>query len=88
MQGHLVLKEGDRNTKFFHITADAHKRCNNFDQLLIQDESISEPQRIMNEIMEFFKKTLHWDERVEVCKQLCDLSNNNRARNGVAVEKI
>lgn len=50
------LNEGDKNTKFFHKTANAHKRCNNIDQLMIRDELISEPQTIKNAILEFYKE--------------------------------
>ncbi|XP_075111257.1 uncharacterized protein LOC142181712 [Nicotiana tabacum] len=52
----LWLKEGYRNTKFFHRTANAYKRCNNIDQLVIQDETVEEPNKIKNEIIEFYKK--------------------------------
>lgn len=34
----LWLKEGDRNTKLFRKMANAHKRYNNIDQLIIQGE--------------------------------------------------
>jgi len=52
----LWLKEGDRNTKFFHQTANAHKRYNHIDQLEVQGETISEPNRIKEEIISFYKK--------------------------------
>lgn len=41
----LWLKEGDMNTKFFHKMANAHKRYNNIDQLLVQGESIKNAVR-------------------------------------------
>lgn len=51
----LWLKKGDRNIKFIHQTANAHKRCNNIDQLVVNDETIEEPGRIKSEIIEFYK---------------------------------
>lgn len=51
----LWLKEGDRNTKFFHITANAHKRSNNIDQLVTHGETIELPDRIKSEIIDFYK---------------------------------
>lgn len=45
----LWIKEGDRNTKFFHKMANAHKRFNNTDQLLVQGELIEDSVRIIGE---------------------------------------
>ncbi|XP_075077018.1 uncharacterized protein LOC142163778 [Nicotiana tabacum] len=52
----LWLKEGDRNTKFFHRTANARKRNNNIDQIMIRHEVVEDPERIENEIIEFYKE--------------------------------
>uniref|UniRef100_A0A1S3X514 Reverse transcriptase domain-containing protein n=1 Tax=Nicotiana tabacum TaxID=4097 RepID=A0A1S3X514_TOBAC len=52
----LWLKEGDMNTKIFHRTANAHKRNNNIDQLMIRQEVVEDPDRIEIEITEFYKK--------------------------------
>ena len=52
----LWLKKGDRNTSFFHKTANAHKRSNNINQLVIHEETIVEPQRIKAEIIDFYKE--------------------------------
>ncbi|KAG5571317.1 hypothetical protein H5410_061083, partial [Solanum commersonii] len=54
-QCHLA-EERDRNTKFFHKTANGYKRCNNIYYLLIQDELISDPLRINDEMLDFYKK--------------------------------
>uniref|UniRef100_A0A0V0GTZ1 Putative ovule protein n=1 Tax=Solanum chacoense TaxID=4108 RepID=A0A0V0GTZ1_SOLCH len=63
IQGHLA-EERDRNTKFFHKTANGYKRCNNIYYLLIQDELISDPLRINDEMLDFYKKiyteTVEW----------------------------
>ena len=50
------LKEGDKNTKFFHKMANAHKRYNNIDELVIQGELTQDPAKIEGEIVDFYKK--------------------------------
>ncbi|WMV23105.1 hypothetical protein MTR67_016490 [Solanum verrucosum] len=52
----LWLKEGDKNTKFFHKIANAHRRYNNIDQLMIHGELNQEPSRIKGEIVEYYKR--------------------------------
>nr|XP_009781800.1 PREDICTED: uncharacterized protein LOC104230638 isoform X1 [Nicotiana sylvestris]XP_016465708.1 PREDICTED: uncharacterized protein LOC107788542 isoform X3 [Nicotiana tabacum] len=52
----LWLKEGDRNTKYFHRTANAHKRYNNIDQLTVEGETLQCPEDIKREIIRFYKK--------------------------------
>lgn len=48
----LWLKEGDNNTKFFHITANAHKRSN----YINQGELVKDPESVKEEIIQFYKK--------------------------------
>ncbi|KAG5590941.1 hypothetical protein H5410_041455 [Solanum commersonii] len=52
----LWLKEGDKNTKFFHKMANSHRRYNNIDQLMIQGEVTHEPAQIEGEIITYYKK--------------------------------
>lgn len=42
--------------KYFHKVANAHKRCNNIDQLKLQDEAMKDPLRIKGEITGFYLK--------------------------------
>jgi len=51
----LWLKEGDRNTNFFHKIANAHKRYN-IDQLMISGELSQDPGTIEGEIVEYYRK--------------------------------
>lgn len=52
----LWLKEGDKNTKFFHKVANAHKRFNNIDQLMKHGELTEEPSRIEDGIIDYHQK--------------------------------
>lgn len=49
------MKEGDGNTKFFHRTANAHKRYNNIDKLLVNGETVENPEDIKKEIVTFYQ---------------------------------
>ncbi|WMV40484.1 hypothetical protein MTR67_033869 [Solanum verrucosum] len=40
------LKQGDRNTSFFHKTANAHRRVNTIDKIKVRDELLTEPAEI------------------------------------------
>nr|XP_009762741.1 PREDICTED: uncharacterized protein LOC104214730 [Nicotiana sylvestris] len=45
----LWLKEGDKNTKFFHRTTNAHRKFNNIAQLIVEVESLQNPEDIKRE---------------------------------------
>lgn len=49
------LKEGDINTKFFHRTANAHKRYNNIDNLQVNGEIVENPEDIKREIVAYYQ---------------------------------
>lgn len=51
----LWLKEGDLNTKFFHRTANCHRRCNNIDRLLVNGECLGDPEVINEGIVKFYQ---------------------------------
>ena len=50
----LCLKEGDKNTKFFHRLANSHRRNNTIGQLLVDEEEINNQDTIKEKIVEFF----------------------------------
>ncbi|XP_049347879.1 uncharacterized protein LOC125812432 [Solanum verrucosum] len=60
----LWLKEGDRNTKFFHRTANSHRRYNNIDKISVNGVCTQEPAIIKEEILNFYQnlytKTERW----------------------------
>ncbi|WMV36297.1 hypothetical protein MTR67_029682 [Solanum verrucosum] len=51
-----ALWEGDKNTKFYHQSANAYKRYNHIDKLEVQGETIVELARVKEEIVEFYNK--------------------------------
>jgi len=44
------LKQGDRNTKFFHKTANAHRRYNNINKLIVEGVAVENAEDIKREI--------------------------------------
>lgn len=54
----LWLKEGDNNTKFFHNSANSHKRSNHIDQLEVEGKTITEPDRVMRKLSSFMRKCI------------------------------
>ncbi|XP_075079926.1 uncharacterized protein LOC142165225 [Nicotiana tabacum] len=52
----LWLKEGDKNTKFFQRTANAHNRYNNIDQLVANGVTLEDPLAIKEEVVRFYQQ--------------------------------
>ena len=50
-----VIREGDRNTKYFHLSATMRRNRNRIDNLLIQGVEVSDEGRIKSSILEYFK---------------------------------
>ncbi|KAG5594744.1 hypothetical protein H5410_035976 [Solanum commersonii] len=50
------LKQGDNNTKFFHRSANAHRRYNNIDELVVDGEATKNPEVITKEIEKFYQR--------------------------------
>ena len=42
----LCIREGDRNTKFFHHIANSHRRFNSIDRLMVDGELSLDPEDI------------------------------------------
>ncbi|RVX00494.1 LINE-1 reverse transcriptase-like [Vitis vinifera] len=54
----LWLKKGDRNTGYFHRMANAHRRNNSLDRIMINGELLTEDQEVRNGIVNAFQKLL------------------------------
>ncbi|KAG5611511.1 hypothetical protein H5410_022792 [Solanum commersonii] len=52
----LWIKQGDKNTKFFQRMANAHKRFNHIDKLVVGDQELVDPIDIKTEIIYFYRK--------------------------------
>ncbi|WMV08407.1 hypothetical protein MTR67_001792 [Solanum verrucosum] len=59
----LWLKEGDRNTKFFHRTANSHRRYYNIDKISVNGVCTQEPTIIKEEILNFYQNLYTETER-------------------------
>ena len=52
----LCVREGDRNTKFFHRIANSHKRVNSIDRLMVDGVLSSDPVAIAECISQFYRQ--------------------------------
>lgn len=62
--GALCLKEGDKNTKFFHRIANSSRSCNSIENLIINGVTSSNPPDIKAHIIHFYSQLYseneHW----------------------------
>ena len=59
----LWLKEGDRNTGYFHRMANAHRRNNSLDRIMINGEWLTEDQEVREGIVNAFQNLLSEEPR-------------------------
>ena len=52
----LCVREGDKNTKFFHCIANSHRRINSIDRLMVDGVLSSDPAAIENCISQFYRQ--------------------------------
>ena len=52
----LCVREGDKNTKFFHCIANYHGRINSIDRLMVDGVLSSDPATIANCISQFYRQ--------------------------------
>ncbi|RVW94174.1 putative ribonuclease H protein [Vitis vinifera] len=59
----LWLKEGDRNTGYFHRMANSHRRNNSLDRIMINGEWLTEDQEVREGIVNAFQNLLSEEPR-------------------------
>ncbi|RVX09333.1 hypothetical protein CK203_015351 [Vitis vinifera] len=71
----LWLKEGDRNTGYFHRMANAHRRNNSMDRIMINGELLTEDQAVRDGIVNEFQKLLSEEQGGERILRGCSSNN-------------
>ena len=66
-----ILKDGDRNTKFFHLTATLRRQRNWIGKLKVDGEEISDEDTIKSTIVDYFKGL--YSKQVSTCFDLNQL---------------
>ncbi|WMV29767.1 hypothetical protein MTR67_023152 [Solanum verrucosum] len=76
------LRQGDRNTNFFHKVANSHRRVNTTDKIKAREELLTEPAEIQREITEYYEnlysETEDWRPELEMreCPMIDENDNN------------
>ncbi|GMI94890.1 hypothetical protein HRI_003158300 [Hibiscus trionum] len=69
------FQEGDRNTRFFHLTATSRKMSNQISQISFEGETFSEPKEISSIFEQHFKKTFQSRTTLRIRKWDCNLKS-------------
>ena len=79
----IWLREGDRNTGFFHRMASAHHRNNSLDRIKINEEWLSEEQEVREGIANAFHQLLSEDTgwKVDIGRLQLDQISQQEAEN-------
>ncbi|WMV33972.1 hypothetical protein MTR67_027357 [Solanum verrucosum] len=77
------LRQGDRNTNFFHKVANSHRRVNTIDKIKVKEELLTEPAEIQREIIEYYEnlysETEDWRPELEMreCPMIDEMTTTN-----------
>ncbi|WMV40394.1 hypothetical protein MTR67_033779 [Solanum verrucosum] len=78
----IWLKEGDKNTKFFQEIANAHKRYNNIDQLLVQGNIVPRTKKNPRGNSGVLSEALYRGVALETCQQFFKLPKVDKGGKG------
>ncbi|XP_077228559.1 uncharacterized protein LOC143861529 [Tasmannia lanceolata] len=80
------LLEGDKNTAFFHAMASARRRRNRIESLEVEGEIVSDKERIIEEIIEFYRSLYSADGMLRPIPQdICFTSLSLEASAGLEI---
>ncbi|XP_077219088.1 uncharacterized protein LOC143853239 [Tasmannia lanceolata] len=80
------LLEGDKNTAFFHAMASARRRRNRIESLEVEGEIVSDKERIIEEIIEFYRSLYSADGMLRPIPQdICFASLSLEASAGLEI---
>ncbi|XP_077225653.1 uncharacterized protein LOC143858823 [Tasmannia lanceolata] len=80
------LLEGDKNTAFFHAMASARRRRNGIESLEVEGEIVSDKERIIEEIIEFYRSLYSADGMLRPIPQdICFYSLSLEASAGLEI---